>query len=182
MDTKKLIGTIVGVIAFAALIAGATFAYLTLTVNVTNGVYNAKSMHFLVDYTKGTDISAMPAVNPSPSTSNTTVLTVQAGLASGSTPGTMTIYLNTTAASNTYITGGYLNYSWCEGTCSGTDFNDHKGAVSATGRTTIATGITLSSTVKDYNIYFWTDSTKNYASISGLSYAGYIEAVATQTE
>lgn len=184
MDKKKLIGTIIGVVAFAALIAGATYAYLSVAVNIASGtgVYNVQSMHFLVDYTGGSAISTMPKLLASPTASTADVITVQAGLASGSTPGTMTIYLNTTSSSNTYITGEYLNYSWCEGTCSGTAFNDHKGTVSTTGRTTIATGIVLSSTKKNYNIYLWTDDTKDISQIVGLSYAGYIEAVATQTE
>ncbi len=182
MDRKKLIGAIIGVVAFAALIAGATYAYLSATLGVSNQTYNVKSMHFLVDYTKGNNITTMPKLLASPTAATADVITVQAGLASGSTPGTMTIYLNTTSASNTYVTGGYLNYSWCEGTCSGTAFNDHKGVVTTTGRTTIATGITLSSTAKSYNIYLWTDDTKNLSSVLGMNYAGYIEATASQTE
>lgn len=40
MDKKKLIGTIIGVTMFAALIAGATFAWLTFSATITNGSYN----------------------------------------------------------------------------------------------------------------------------------------------
>ena len=43
MDRKKLIGTIIGVIFFVALIAGATFAWLTFNANVTNGNYNVST-------------------------------------------------------------------------------------------------------------------------------------------
>lgn len=50
MDNKKLIGTILGVIAFVALIAGATFAWLSASVNVTNGTYNIKSKNFVINY------------------------------------------------------------------------------------------------------------------------------------
>ncbi len=57
MDNKKLIGTIVGVIGFVALIAGATFAWLTTTVNVTNGTYNAKSKNFVITYAGANQIS-----------------------------------------------------------------------------------------------------------------------------
>ena len=51
-----MIGTIIGVIAFAVLISGATFAWLTYSVNVTGGTYNGASTNFVVNYTKGTDI------------------------------------------------------------------------------------------------------------------------------
>ncbi len=37
MNTKKLIGMIIGVVMFAALIAGATFAWLTYTATTSNG-------------------------------------------------------------------------------------------------------------------------------------------------
>ena len=62
MDKKKLIGTIIGVTMFAALIAGATFAWLTFNATITEGTYNAASMNFLVDYTVETDpnISILP--------------------------------------------------------------------------------------------------------------------------
>ena len=51
MDIKKLIGTIIGVILFVALIAGATFAWLTFgTTLVSTNVNSANTMNFLVDY------------------------------------------------------------------------------------------------------------------------------------
>lgn len=50
MNNKKLIGTILGVIAFIALIAGATFAWLSASVNITNGTYNIKSKNFVINY------------------------------------------------------------------------------------------------------------------------------------
>ena len=181
MDKKKLIGTIVGVIAFAALIAGATYAWLSNTLAVSNGVYSLNTMKFLVNYTKGTDITNMQSVS-SPTTTNTKSLAVQAALASGSTPGKITIYLNTTSASNAIITGGYLKYSWCVGTCSGTNFADHTGTVSSTNKLAIVTNETLSTTAKTFNVYFWLDGAKDESSIVGLSYSGYISAEASQTE
>lgn len=49
-NTKKIIGLIIGLIMFAALIAGATYAVLTTAVNTTNQTYNTTSLCFLVDY------------------------------------------------------------------------------------------------------------------------------------
>lgn len=183
MDKKKLIGTIIGVVAFAALIAGATYAYLSMSVNVTNGtgVYNAKSMHFLVDYTKGTDIGSIPLL-AAPTPDDAKVLTVKAGLASGSTPGKMTIYLNTTSSSNALITGGYIKYSYCIGECSGSTFDTNTKALTSTSQIAVISNTTLSTSQQDYNIYFWLDDTKDLSSVGGMSYAGNISAVATQTE
>ena len=181
MDKKKLIGTIVGVIAFAALIAGATYAWLSNTLAVTNGVYNLKTMNFLVNYTKGTDISNMTSV-ASPTTTNTKGLTVRAGLADNSAPGKITIYLNTTSASNAIITGGHLKYSWCIGTCTGTNFADHTNTVSSTNKIAIVSNEVLTTSQKDFNVYFWLDGTKDESAIVGLSYSGYISAEASQTE
>lgn len=57
MDKKKLIGLIIGIILFAALIVGATFAWLTYAINVTNGNYNVETSCFDVNYENGADIS-----------------------------------------------------------------------------------------------------------------------------
>lgn len=181
MNKRKLIGAIIGVIAFIALVAGATYAWLTSDLAVNNGAYNVKTMNFLVSYTKGNNINNIVSVT-SPTASNTKVLTVKAGLATDSAPGTITIYLNTTSASNAIITGGYLKYSWCIGTCSGTAFSDHTATVSSTGQIALISGETLTTTKKNFNIYFWLDGNKNESTIEGLSYAGNISAIATQTE
>lgn len=51
MDKKKLIGTIIGVIAFAAIIAGATYAWLSVTATVTNdGIRNGYAKNFTFQY------------------------------------------------------------------------------------------------------------------------------------
>ena len=49
-NTKKIIGLIIAIIMFAALIAGATYAILQATINTTNQTYNTTSLCFLVDY------------------------------------------------------------------------------------------------------------------------------------
>ena len=60
MNKQKLIGTIIGVIFFVALIAGATFAWLTFNATVTNGAYNGTTQNFVINYTKGKDIDSVP--------------------------------------------------------------------------------------------------------------------------
>lgn len=63
MDTKKLIGTIIGVTLFAVLIAGATFAWLTFGTTLGENTYTGTAMHFVVDYSKGTDVPYLPILD-----------------------------------------------------------------------------------------------------------------------
>lgn len=57
MDKKKLIGMIIGIAMFAALIAGATFAWLTFTATFTNNVITGASRNFTFTYSQGTAVS-----------------------------------------------------------------------------------------------------------------------------
>lgn len=56
MDRRKLIGAILGVIAFVALIAGATFAWLTGSFTASTGNYNTKTKNFVITYAGSADI------------------------------------------------------------------------------------------------------------------------------
>ncbi len=184
MDKKKLIGTIIGVVAFIALVAGATYAWSTAALNVTGNAYNGGTMNFMVNYIKGTNITAMPpTLANSAGTSSTSSLTVKAGRTSSSAPGKMTIYLNTTSTSNTLLTNGVLTYGYCITATSTTTCSSFAGTgtVTTTGRTAIITDTTIETTDKNYNIYFWLDGAKNQGQYKTQTYAGYIEAVATQT-
>lgn len=124
MDKKKLIGTIIGVVMFAALIAGATYAFLSFTATVTNATYNGTTMNFLVDYTKGTAITQIPQLKSSTTTAvDTPVLTmvtpseaaslvVVAKHHNNSEEGYATIKLTTTST-GTLTTGGLVNWVIC---------------------------------------------------------------------
>lgn len=125
MDKKKLIGTIIGVAMFAALIAGATFAFLSFTASVTNSTYNGTSMNFLVDYTKGTAITGLPQIKGSTNKSGETLndlvnvtptnvsrLVVVAKKHNNSVNGHTSIKLTTTS-SNTLTTGSLVNWIIC---------------------------------------------------------------------
>lgn len=63
MNTKKLLGTIIGVILFAALIAGATFAWLTFGVTVGNNVLTANTLNFVVKFEKGSAVTNLPVLD-----------------------------------------------------------------------------------------------------------------------
>ncbi len=183
MDKKKVIGTIVGVVAFIALVAGATYAWLTNALTVTNANYNTRTINFNVNYTKGTNVTSLPTLGTAtPSTAQS--LIVKAGLATGSAPGNLTVYLNT-STNNALITDHVIKYSWCITSCSGTDFADHTGTITATGQTPIITNTPLQSSQLDYIVYLWLDGdsiTSTHTTSPNNTFSGYISATATQTE
>ena len=189
MDKKKLIGAIIGVIAFGALIAGATFAWLTQNATIANGNYNnIGTMNFSVAYTKGTALTAVPILS-SPTTNGANPaahLDVKANKVSGSAPGNLTIYLNTeNATSSALLTKGVLKYAVCVDACTSTDLTavaaSNKGTITATGKKALLT-TPLTSSQTTYNVYFWLDSSLVDGTVSGAHYEGYISAEAVQTE
>jgi len=66
MDKKKLIGMFIGILMFAALIAGATFAWLTYIPNFTNNVITVSSRNFTFTYSSGTAVSNLIWTTASP--------------------------------------------------------------------------------------------------------------------
>lgn len=202
MDKKKLIGTIIGVIMFAALIAGATFAWLTFAANVYNATYISNTMNFLVDYTNGTAITDIPIVKTgAPTAADSSKLVVQAKKHSGSPDGNITIQL-TTSSSNTLTTGGIVHWALCKGECSATTttaFNENtcknegaSGNCKATGKITAKGTINLwtdptvlQTTNVSYYVYFWIDAaelTNDHLVGGNNTYSGYIHAYAEQTK
>ena len=177
MSNKKLIGTIIGVIAFAVLISGATFAWLTYSVNVTGGTYNGASTNFVVNYTKGTDISDVPILT-SPTVSTARSLVVSANKTSTSVDGTLSIKLTTTS-SDMLTTSGAIKYKACQGECA--DLTSNVGTVTASGTVEIFSGA-LQSSATSYYVYFWIDAATFSNNHVGKTYSGYISAEAQQTQ
>ena len=81
MDTKKLIGTIVGVVAFAALIAGATFAWLTANATVTNSVFTGVSKNFIISYNGSASVSGFNQIVSGSATTAAITSAASAGVA-----------------------------------------------------------------------------------------------------
>lgn len=76
MNTKKLIGTILGVILFAALIAGATFAWLSGDVTINNTqILDAQITNFVIDYKTGSHITKLPIVDSTKAKAGTVTAT-----------------------------------------------------------------------------------------------------------
>ncbi len=188
MDKKKLIGTIIGVVAFGALIAGATYAWLTYNATITNGNYSLGSMNFSVTFVKGTAVNAVPILtNPTATqvSNGGGALLVQASKATGSAPGNLTITLNTeNSTSPDLLSSGALRYAACVGTCTETDLSQelYYGTVSSSSAVNIIPSTPLTTSATNYNIYFWLDSASVTGSVVGSTYSGYISASATQTD
>lgn len=190
MNQKKLIGTIVGVLFFAALIAGATFAWFTFSVNVSNGNYNAATGKFSIDYVGGGKITSAPIVATG-TPENATVKQITAKLSNASISGKITIKL-TSESTNLLTTSGAISYAVCKSesetsTCT-TDFSNAvaTGSITESGEKILyADTKDLTTATRYYFVYFWIDGSKVTAEMVGDSdekkYTGYIHASGEQT-
>ena len=188
MDKKKLVGTIVGVVFFVALIAGATFAWLTFAINVTNNTVSSGTMNFSVSYSNGNgSITNVPILGTATPTTASHV-TITANKVSGSAPGNLTLYLNTTTAEiNDLIEDGAIHYAVCVEECTAIDGdslaeNVHTGTITSLERTPLLADTPLQSTATQYHVYFWLDGEIITDTHIDQSYAGYISAEAVQTD
>ncbi len=196
-NNKKLIGTIIGVIFFAILIAGATFAWLTFSLIVNNGVYNTTTMNFLVNYEGGMDLTSLPMLEGNISVSTCTGCTpITVSASKANIDGTLYLKMHTANDSDsmTLAEGGSINYAVCVGTTctsnSSTAFSQISGVTTGTIDTSsmdeyndiiIYTGPLTASTTY-YNIYFWIDAETITSEAIGLDYSGYVHAFAVQNE
>lgn len=154
MDKKKLIGTIIGVVMFAALIAGATFAFLSFTATVTTATFNGTALNFIVDYAQGNAISDIPqlrsSTNASPNVpvlsmvtpSQTAKLKVTAKHSVNSAKGYVTIKLTSTV-SNYLVKQGLINWVICRDPNVSNEVDDVCGTSFPTG--TLTNGAAMNS-------------------------------------
>lgn len=168
MDTKKLLGTIIGVIMFALLIVGATYAWLTISANVTNGNYTVKTKNFVINYVGGsaitdtvqtsnattTNITSATTANDSTTDGWLAVMAQKDATSAGASDFTIKLHIT----SNTLTTKA-LTYAVCHGDCpTGVAL-----ATVASGTATCGTGVTACGTIaanqtnKDVTLY--TDNT-----------------------
>lgn len=186
MDKKKLIGTIIGVIFFVALIAGATFAWLTFNANVTNGNYNTMTGNFIINYTKGDkNISSVPIISvadaASVATSDAEKVVIKAGKNSTNMPnGKFTMKLKTVTDNTTLdLTNGALKYAVSVAGAAPTAIN----SVTSTSDIVLVQDYTLSSTTQvEFAVYFWLDAGTITSDDMAKTYSGYIDASAVQLE
>lgn len=127
MDKKKLIGTIIGVVAFAAIIAGATYAWLEISANVSNVYLNGTAKNFTFQYSGSNEVSNLKQIaSGSATTANITsqtnagtagdgwaAITASKG-ANSAAAGTFRIKFQVSA--NDFYTNSII-YVVCKGTC-----------------------------------------------------------------
>lgn len=180
-NKKKLIGTILGVVLFIALIVGATYAWFNNAANVTNGNYNAEAKNFMITYTKGTEIADMVYKKTSEATPNniTSEVVVKAKKANTQTAdGTLNIIF--TPDENTINVDGAINWGVSLNS-EGTFHTTGSVASTSTAPITVYTGpVTVEDT--SYHIHFWADPTKISNDQLGQTFKGHIHATATQNE
>ena len=189
MDKRKLIGTIIGVMMFAALIVGATYAWLSFAANVTSTGENTSAssgstLTYWVDYDGGTGISQLPILE-TPTTSTAAVATITAKRPQYSIANNIKIYLTTT--SNTSLTkSGTIKYVICENSCNSTFSGNTIRSVTEASTVEIFSG-TLSGTANSssnpthtYKVYFWLDAATLINEHLGQTYSGYLHADSAQ--
>jgi hypothetical protein len=128
MDTKKLIGTIIGVVAFAALIAGATYAWLSVNATVNNTVFNnATSKNFTFTYSGSNTIGGFKQLTVANSTKDNITSAADATTAGdgwaavtaskgANTPKAGIFRLKLNITTNTITTNSVV-YAVCKGPC-----------------------------------------------------------------
>lgn len=172
MDNKKIFGAIIGVIAFIAVIAGATYAWFTWASGNTE--LSGTTGCFTIAYTKGTDISGslVPATDKSGGLSTTATINIDP---SCTIAGTATLKLTTNDTSTIPLTAGAVKWAIYDGA---TELET--GSVTASGTIDLKT-VALTTTAKTYTFYVWLDGAIANNDYIGKTYSGYISAVATQT-
>ena len=208
MNTKKLIGMVIGIILFAALIAGATFAWLSFTANITNANLTGSSRNFTFTYAQGTAISELLPLTQTPArnaiTSGKGYITVSASKAAN-TPRASSFKLILNITETEVGVPGLIRFAVCRHATASNCNNTVSTAIPAsaegnfvavgTVNNTTGTQILYNDTdtftsagaaTGNYYVYFWVDASVinegNLASAEGKKFAGHIYAEATQGE
>lgn len=193
MDTKKTIGAVVGVIAFIALIAGATFAWFTASAAVTNATYNGTVCSYSLTVTGGSINTSLPLAS-STATSDyfyakthatigaqgvmSTVTAKLASACSASSAGTATIRATISAGASTNCPLSYAVFSG-----STTDYTGAplaKGTITSASAKTLTTTSKLTTTDQTYKIWLYLDGDViTNSACMNLAYKGNITVVST---
>ncbi len=193
MDTKKTIGAVVGVIAFIALIAGATFAWFTASAAVTNATYNGTVCSYSLTVTGGSINTSLPLAS-STATSDyfyakthatigaqgvmSTVTAKLASACSASSAGTATIRATISAGASTNCPLSYAVFSGSTTDYTGTPLA--KGTITSASAKTLTTTSTLTTTDQTYKIWLYLDGDViTNSACMNLAYKGNITVVST---
>lgn len=193
MDTKKTIGAVVGVIAFIALIAGATFAWFTASAAVTNATYNGTVCSYSLTVTGGNINTSLPLASSTASSdyfyakthatigAQGVMSTVKAKLASAcsaSSAGVATIAATITSGASTNCPLSYAVFSGATTDYTGTPLA--KGTIEGTSAKTLITTGTLTTSDQTYKIWLYLDGDKiSNSACMNLAYKGNITVTST---
>ena len=174
LETRKILGTIVGVLAFIALIAGLTYAWFTWASG--NTVISGTTDCFEVTYTNGQAISGeiVPTATYNGEGSKSTTATL--GITEGCVDGTATIKFTVNDTTTMPLSKGAIKYAVYNGAT-----EVATGVISQMGTTNLATGLELTTTPVTYTIYVWADQSLVDNDFNETSFSGYIHASAQQT-
>ena len=182
MKKAKLIGSIIGVFLFIALVAGFTYAWIAWQSNNIN--IAGRSDCFDIDYGISQQIgSASGKASLSMTSDYTEGLSAKVTLSlkteCANIPGTATLYLNTTNVGTTSGTSsGILNGALKYTVVSGTSVLAN-GVIDSNNKIPLLDNIDVSSTTPTtYTVYVWLDGEVADNSYANLSYLGYISAEA----
>ena len=171
MEKHKVVGTVVGVLAFIALVAGLTYAWFTWQSG--NTILNGTTDCFTINYTNGQAISG--EIIPSVDYTGGKTTTVQIGIDPSCTiGGTAKIKLTTESSITINLADSAVKYAVYNG-----DTEVSSGNVTS-GTIDLAT-INLTTSQVTYTVYIWVDGAITDNSYVGTTYSGYIHATAEQT-
>ena len=166
MDTKKTIGAVIGVIAFVALIAGATFAWFTASATVTNATYNGTACSYALTVTGGNINTSLPLASSTASSDYhyskthatigaqgvmSTVTAKLASACSANLAGTAKIEAKITSGASPTCLLSYAVFSGSTTTYTGTPLAT--GTITGTSAVTLTTTNTLTTTDQTYKIW-----------------------------
>ena len=188
-DTRKIIGAIIGILCFIAMIAGLTYALYAFTAS-NNSVINGKHECIRINYSKGTDINVSEmefATSYSEAEANTVVTFYNDGSCNANSVGTISIYTNNTTSNVLYngVTEGGNTYYPLKYLIKNNATNaTYSGFIQNSGDTNVDVGV-LSNSSNTYSVYLWIEKDSgNHITdevVSEAVYSGYIHASARQT-
>lgn len=192
-DKRKILGTLIGILGFVAVIAGLTYAMYTYSAKNTNTITGGHNC-VTINYTKGNDVSAnelnfVDNYNESPVY---TTVTFSQDSSCGNSTGTIYVYTNETTNVSKLMTGlgttgsehGVLKYTIVKKVGSNSEEKWREGYITTVGDTAIDIG-SLENSSTTYTVYLWLEKDAtgvvDNSTISEIKYSGYIHAYARQT-
>ena len=184
MNTKKLIGTIVGVTAFAILIAGATFAMLSATAVVNNSVYNGTSKNFIINYNGSAAVSGFKQISSGSATVAAITSSTSAGVANDAWAAVTASKTANDAPASSFkiklaitentLTTNSIVWALCKGNCpTGTALATVSGGSAACGSGVTKCGTITAGSKTEVELYNDTTTFNTDSAVSATTYNIY---------